>query len=107
MLFLVLALSLKPAAEPDKGRYLYEECRAALVEHPKPEEVERGNICMAYFEGFIDAKPDYKYGCLVGIPYPKLVADYIQRMEKEPRLMDASKRMGIDATLMYSCARKK
>ncbi len=108
MLHLILAISLNSIPEPDKGRYLYAECRAALVEHPTIEEVERGNICIAYLEGFMDGKtPEYRYGCLFGIPYLKLVADYVERMQKEPRYLDMSKRWGMSAALDYSCLQKK
>ena len=100
MILLVLALALKPTPEPDKGRYLYEECRAALVEHPTPEEIERGNICMAYFEGFIDGKgAQIKYECLSGVSYPKIVATYVGWMEKNPEGMRMTKRAGAEFAL--------
>ena len=109
MIFLVLALTLKPIPEPDKGKYLYDECRAYFLEHPTPEEVGRGNICMAYFEGFVDGKGSHvKYDCASKYSYPELLQIYLGWMKKNPVGMDMTKRGSVELALggVFMCPAK-
>ena len=102
---LATSISTSQGVQPksERGEFLVQQCRATTLAHPNPVEIEQGNMCMAYLEGFVDGR-GYQYkDCMVGHSYTQLVAAYLSYMDKKPTYLKMSKRWGLDAALTTFC----
>lgn len=106
--FIVLAFSAnmlaqaESSATPDtsKGWDLYRRCSSRRVKNADPIQIDEGNECVSYIEGFVDGKgPAYKFGCFIGFTEEQMVDAYLEYMEKNPQYLTMSKRLGLDAAL--------
>jgi hypothetical protein len=87
------------------GAFLVEKCHALSVTQPTVAQVEDSDICVSYFEGFIDGRwfTTLKFGCLARVSYPEIVATYLEFMKKNPRYLQMSKHLGLEAALERGC----
>jgi hypothetical protein len=83
------------------GAFLVEKCRAVSVTQPTVAQVEDSDICVSYFEGFIDGKwfATLKFSCMARASYPEMVTTYLEFMKKNPRYIQMSKHLGVEAAL--------
>ncbi len=99
----VIMLAQPPAsAAPDtsKGWDLYRRCSSRRIKNATPVQIDEGNECVSYIDGFVDGKgPAYKFGCFIGFTEDQMVDAYLEYMEKEPQYLTMSKRLGLDAAL--------
>jgi hypothetical protein len=95
-------LRAAPAKAEDftTGEHLVRRCQSWGIKHPTNGQVDDGNQCLAYIEGFVDGKgPAYKFGCFVGVSYEEMIAAYIEWMRKHPEAMQVHKRLSLDTAL--------
>lgn len=104
----ILAQPSPSPKEPDftKGSYLYRQCRNWRAKNATAAQVDEGNQCLSYIEGFVDGKgPTYKFGCFIGFSYQQMIDAYLEYMEKRPQYLQMSKRLGLDAALTFKFCR--
>jgi hypothetical protein len=89
----------------NSGAFLVGKCRAVSVTNPTVAQVEDSDICLSYFEGFIDGRwfATLKFGCLARVSYPEMVATYLEFMKNNPRYLQMSKNLGLEAALEGGC----
>ncbi len=76
------------------------QCESRIIKHPTPAQMDQGNECIAYIEGFVDGKgPEYKFGCFVGFSFDQMAAVYRSYMQAHRDYLQMHKRLGLDAAL--------
>ena|ERR1700733_4633792 len=105
-----------PALTPNqKGDYLYHACKAVVkqMDDGGSEPSAEWRYCAGYFDGFIESHLWYettsKDFCFdENSSNAVLIRVYVQYMEKNPKLLDALKAVGVALTLRdnYPCSPK-
>jgi hypothetical protein len=100
LLALPLAASTANQKDFTKGADLVQQCSNWGIKNATNLQVDEGNQCLSYIEGFVDGKgPTYKFGCFVGFSYAEMISAYLEYMQKHPDYLQMSKRLGLDAAL--------
>jgi hypothetical protein len=110
MLAPLLALAMQ-ISDASKGSALYSECKAYIsyIDKTGPSSNDfEGALCIGYISGFSDSANGDHF-CASEATMGTIVRVYIAYMDKNPKLFDAPKAVGLDSAMReaYPCPIKK
>jgi hypothetical protein len=117
MLIPLLALAFvgtTDVPELQRGSALYRQCQASVKAIDEPDSpmyvFASAALCSGYIDGFADGLEMGGHGvCLAGASLGTLARVYVAYMQKNPKMMDVEKSVGLLNALLdnYPCRSKK
>lgn len=106
MVAFLLAAALQQPADFSKGSHLYGACQAAVRMSDDPNsqqartEMPSSTYCFGYLAGYVDGlNVLMEKACVLGAFVSTVARVYISFMQRNPKLMDEAKHLGVGMAL--------